>query len=210
MNQRQTHRRVTRLAGVGLLLALLGTIACGSPKYVRDTEEPRLDEYTMSLSFDRKDLERLYDENIKKMLSSSVAQSWERQARSGVAPVVAIFPMRNETSEHLGTQLDSLLSKFETDLVNKSSASVVSHENQPDLIAEIKRQQSDAYDPQRLAHFGRQLGAQFFVTGKVYDVADRQRKERRVQYFMFVQVIEVETGEIRWQNESSLTKGLIR
>lgn len=210
MNQRQTHQRFTRLVGVGLLLALFGTMACGSPKYVRDTDEPRLDEYTMSLAFDRKDLDRLYDDNIKELLRSSVAKSWERQAASSVAPVVAIFPMRNETSEHIGSQLDTLLSKFETDLVNKSSAAIVSHENQPDLIAEIKRQQSDAYDPQRLARYGRQLGAQFFVTGKVYDVAERVRDQRRVQYFMFVQVIEVETGQIRWQNKSSLTKGLIR
>jgi penicillin-binding protein activator len=195
---------------LGLLLMILGAMACGRPKYVRDTEEPRLDEYTMSLRFDRKDLERLYDDNITELLRSSVAKSWERQSATGLAPVVAIFPMRNETSEHIGPQLDTLLSKFETDLVNKSSASVVSHENQPDLIAEIKRQQSDAYDPQRLAHYGRQLGAQFFVTGKVYDVAERVRDQRRVQYFMFVQVIEVETGQIRFQNESSLTKGLIR
>ncbi|MBA2665328.1 MAG: penicillin-binding protein activator LpoB [Bradymonadaceae bacterium] len=183
---------------------------CGSPQYVRDSEEPRLDEYTMSLRFDRQDLDKLYEDNIKELLRSNVVKSWERQAASSVAPVVAIFPMRNETSEHIGSQLDTLLSKFETDLVNKTPASVVSHENQPDLIAEIKRQQSDAYDPQRLARYGRQLGAQFFVTGKVYDVAERVKDERRVQYFMFVQVIDVETGQIRFQNESKLTKGLIR
>lgn len=194
-----------------ILILLLALVATGcSPQYVRDTEEPRLDDYTMSLRFDRADLERLYNDNIKELLTSNVARQWERDAASSPAPVVAIFPMRNETSEHIGPQLDTLLSKFETDLVNKSSASVVSHENQPDLIAEIKRQQSDVYDPQRLAQYGRQLGAQYFVTGKVYDVAERVKDERRVQYFMFVQVIDVSTGEIRFQNESKLTKGLIR
>jgi PBP1b-binding outer membrane lipoprotein LpoB len=118
--------------------------------------------------------------------------------------------MRNETSEHIGAQLDTLLSKFETDLVNQTPADVVSHENQPELIAEIKRQQSSAYDPQRLSQYGRQLGAQYFVTGKVYDVSERVRDERRVQYFMFVQVLNVETGKIEFQNESSLTKALVR
>ncbi len=192
-----------------ILLFVFATAGC-SPKYVRDSEEPRLDDYTMSLRFDRVDLDKLYSDNIRELLTSNVAKQWERDAASNPAPVVAIFPMRNETSEHIGPQLDTLLSKFETDLVNKSSASVVSYENQPDLIAEVKRQQSDAYDPQRLAQYGRQLGAQFFVTGKVYDVAERVKDERRVQYFMFVQVIDVATGEIRFQNESKLTKGLIR
>lgn len=187
-----------------LLIATLS--ACGSPQYVRDTEEPRLDDYTMSLRFDREDLNRLYDDNIDELMRSSIVRQWDR----GDSPVVAIFPMRNETSEHIGPQLDTLLSKFETDLVNQTAASVVSWESQPDLLNEVRRQQSDAYDPTRLAAYGRQLGAQYFVTGKVYDVADRDEDERRVQYFMFVQVINVSTGQIHFQNESAITKGLIR
>lgn len=195
---------------VVLLVGLfVGLSACGKPQYVRDTEEPRLDEYTMSLRLDREDLNRLYDENAKRLMSSSIIKQWEREA-VGTPPVVAIFPMRNETSEHIEQGLDALLSKFETDLVNGSAADVVSHENQPDLIAEVKRQQSEAYDPARLAEYGRQLGAQYFVTGKVYDVAEQVKGEKRVQYFMFVQVIEVATGAIKFQNESALTKGLIR
>ncbi|RDV37183.1 penicillin-binding protein activator LpoB [Bradymonadaceae bacterium TMQ3] len=187
-----------------LVIATLS--ACGSPQYVRDTEEPRIDEYTMSLRFDREDLNRLYDENIDQLMRSSIVRQWDR----GDSPVVAIFPMRNETSEHIGPQLDTLLSKFETDLVNQTAAAVVSWESQPDLLNEVRRQQSDAYDPTRLAAYGRQLGAQYFVTGKVYDVAERINDERRVQYFMFVQVINVSTGQIHFQNESAITKGLIR
>ena len=195
-------------AAVALAVSAAGLTGCG-PQYVRDSEEPRLDDYTMSLRLDRKDLERLYEDNADKLFSSSIVEQWERQAATGTAPVVAIFPMRNETTEHIESGLDALLSKFETDLVNESAADVVSHENQPDLIAEIKRQQSSAYDPARLAEYGRQLGAQYFVTGKVYDVAERVDDERRVQYFMFVQVLDVATGAIKFQNESKLTKGLI-
>ncbi len=196
-----------------LLFAITGALvlsACGSPQYVRDTEEPRLDDYTMSLGLDRKDLDRLYAENADKLFASGIVKQWEATAASGTAPVVAIFPMRNETSEHISSQLDALLSKIETDLVNQSAADVVSHENQIDLIAEVKKQQSEAYDPARLAQYGRQLGAQFFITGKVYDSAERVGDERRVQYFMFMQVIEVETGAIKFQNEAALSKGFIR
>ena len=45
---------------------------------------------------------------------------------------------------------------------------------------------------------------------KVYDVAEQVKAEKRVQYFMFVQVIEVATGAIKFQNESNISKGLIR
>lgn len=200
--------RALALFIAGGLMAL--TFGACRPTYVSDAEEPALDSYTMSLRFDRKDMQRLYKDNISKILTSRVVKQWEREAASGKPPVVAIFPMRNETSEHIDQQLDTILSDFETDLVQQTPADVVSHENQPELIAEIKRQQSSAYDPQRLSQYGRQLGAQYFVTGKVYDVAERVDGERRVQYSMFVQIINVETGKIEFQNKSSLTKGLVR
>ncbi len=183
--------------------------ACSNqPQFVRDTDAPDIDEYALSLRFDRKDLDRLYLDNIDKMLSSKIAHQWEQSI--GDSPIVAIFPMRNETSEHIDKALDTLLSKFETDLVNQSRADVVSHENQIELIAEVKRQQHTAYDPTRLARYGKQLGAQYFVTGKVFDETDFAGDERRVQYTMFVQIINVETGKVEWQNESALTKAFIR
>lgn len=197
------------LPGLIVMIGLVCVTGC-KPSYVTDEEAPELDSYTMSLRLDRKDLDRLYQDNISKMLTSSIVKQWERQSARGQAPVVAIFPMRNETSEHISQQLDALLSKFETDLVQKTPADVISYENQPELIAEVKRQQSTAYNPQRLSRYGQQLGAQYFVTGKVYDAAERIDDERRVQYFMFVQVINVETGAIKFQNESKITKGLVR
>lgn len=178
------------------------------PQYVRGEDKKDLDDPAMSMRLDRKDIEKLYDETVDAMMNSSIIDQWDRQAAKGTAPVVAIFPMHNETGQDL--QLDALLSKFETDLVNQSAADVVSHENQPELIAEVKRQQSDAYNPRRLASYGEQLGAQYFVTGKVHGVREEVRGEKRQQYFMFVQIIEVATGAVKFQNEAEVTKGYVK
>ena len=184
-----------------------GALSCSEPKHVRDEDEPRLDDYTMSLRFDRRDLDRLYNDSIHELLNSNIARQWDRASEP---PNVAIFPMRNETSEHIDSQLEALLSKFETDLVNRSGARIISHRDQPELIDEVRRQQNDAYDPSAIAQYGRQLGAQYFLTGRIYDVAERSGDQRRIQYFLFVQVVNVETGQIHFQNESAITKGLIR
>ncbi len=188
-------------------VVVVGALGC-SPTYVSDADAPELDSYTMSLRFDRKDLDRLYDDNIKELLGSGIAKQWERQAAMGKSPVLAVLPMRNETSEHI--QTDALLSKFETDLVNKSPADVIEYRDQPNNMAEVRRQMDANYDPNRVAQFGRQLGVQYIVTGKVYDVSERVGDEKRVQYFMFVRVIEVETSAIKFQNESKITKALVR
>lgn len=201
----------TSILSISLVVTIVATlglaaISCGGdPKYVRDTDEPRLDEYTMSLRFDRRDLDRLYQDTIHHLLNSSIARTWDNESSN-----VAIFPMRNETSEHIENQLETLLSRYETDLVNRTGANVISHRDQPELIAEVQAQQSQAYDPSQVTHFGRQMGAQYFITGRVYDVAERVEDQRRVQYFLFTQVVNVETGQIHFQHESEITKGLIR
>jgi hypothetical protein len=198
---------MVRLILFFLVFALVGA-GCSGPQYVRGSEEPALDDYAMSLRLDRRDLETLYEENIQKLMGSSIAGVWRERASSSPA-VVAILPFRNETSEHIDSQLDALLSRIETDLINESGADVLSRENQNELIAEIQGQGTDVFDPARIADYGRQLGAQYFVTGKVYDSAERVEGERRIQYFMFLQVLDVSTGAIKFQHETALTKGLI-
>ena len=123
---------------------------------------------------------------------------------------MAIFPVKNDTSEHIDDQLNALLSDFETSLVNSGNLTVISHERQRALVEELKLQQSAVFEQDKAAQLGRQLGAQYFVTGKMASADEKTDGERRVQYFLYMQVIEVETGAIRWQNKAALTKGLIK
>lgn len=190
---------------VSVMLVLFVT-GCG-PTYVRGSDNPELDEYAMSTGLDKKDLEKLFDENYESLMGSAVINAWKAESSP---PVVSLFPIANETSEHVRDQLDALLSKMETQLINTGVATVVDRARQNELIAEVKRQQGGAFDETKSAEVGRQLGAKFFLTGKVYDSAEKTGKERRVQYFLFMKVVEVETGVVRWQNEANLTKGLVK
>ena len=66
------------------------------------------------------------------------------------------------------------------------------------------------FDPQMAATIGRQIGAPYFVTGKLQSVDERINKERRVQYTLFLQVIEVETSRVRFQTKSERSKAIVR
>ncbi|MCP4601542.1 MAG: penicillin-binding protein activator LpoB [Proteobacteria bacterium] len=180
-------------------------ISCG-PTYVRGSEMEELDDYAMSTGLDKRDLEQLFDENIKSFMDSAIVQRWKAAPEP---PIVSLFPIANETSEHVRDQLDALLSKMETKLINSGVATVVDHARQGELIAEVKKQQGGAFDEAHSAQVGRQLGAKYFLTGKVHDSAERTDDERRVQYFLFMKVVDVETGVVGWQNEADLTKGLV-
>lgn len=200
---RHTLALFTLLVSSALVLS-----ACG-PSYVRGSEMPELDEYAMSTGFDKRDLETLFNKNQKSLMASGAMRRWKDAARSGKEQQVAIFPVKNETSEHIDSELAALLSKFETTLVNSGEVTVISRERQKDMIEELRMQQGAAFDPDKAAQLGRQLGAQYFITGKIYSSSEKSSDERRVQYFLFMQAIEIETGAVRWQNEANLTKGLV-
>lgn len=179
-------------------------IACG-PRAVRGSDVEGLDSEAMGTGLDKVDLERLLADNMNAMEGSPVVKRWEKEE----APRLAVLPFRNETSEHIDSALDALISDVETNLINAGHVSVISLESQGMLIAEVRKQQGDEYDQGKSAAIGRQMGVQYIVTGKVFSTDEKMNKERRVQYFLFMQVLEVETGQILFQNKASLTKAMI-
>jgi penicillin-binding protein activator len=192
--------RFLSLAVVGLNLVA----ACG-PKAVRGSDTPGLDTAAMSTGLDKRDLEGLLKENLNALKAAPIIQRWSAEDR----PAVAVIPLRNETTEHVDSALDALISDIETALVNAGHVRVIAMEQQPKLVEEIRRQYSGAFDPSQVATWGKQVGAKYIVTGKVYSADERQSGERRVQYFMFIQVLDVQTGEILFQNKAGVTKAII-
>jgi uncharacterized protein (TIGR02722 family) len=194
-----------KISIVALALASLGAASCGGPTPVRGEDVEGLDDEAMSTGLDRRDLQKLMHENMKALQASPVIQRWQSENR----PTVTVLPLRNETSEHVDSALDALISDIETILVNAGHVRVISIERQPQLIEEVRRQYSDAYDRNQVARWGRQVGARYFVTGKVFSADERHEDERRVQYFMFLQVLDAETGDILFQNKTAVTKALV-
>ena len=187
------------------------TIAC-KPKAVRGgpgTENPNLDSGAMSTTLDRVDIDYLVNENLNAMFASGW---WARdvQGSMGDPPIVAIWPIKNATSMHLDDQMLTLLSQIETTMVNSGAVSVVSRERQAEMVSEAQLQNTDIYNPATAAQLGAQLGAKYYITGKVTSTEERFDGERRVQYSLFLQVIEVETSLVKFQFTSERSKAIVR
>ncbi len=197
------------LAAVLISLTLITVLAGCGPKAYRGgpgTDNPQLDEPAMSVTLDRRDIEYLVSENIKAFQQSGV---WNETIIRAEPPLyVAIWPIQNATTQHIEDQMSALLSSIETHLVNSGRVRVVSRERQAELISELRLRQSDIYDPATAGKLGRQLGAQYFITGKITSVDERFRDTHRLQYALFLQAIEVETGLVRFQNEAVRSKAL--
>lgn len=190
---------------------LVASTACSSgPRAVRGSDEPGLDHSAMSTGLDRKDLQQMVDENMKAMRESAIVQEWAKQTDRAKRPGLAVLPMENETSEHIEGSLSALVSDIETQIVNWGAVRVVSLQNQQQMIEEMRRQAGGAFQQEHVAKLGQQVGAQFFIKTKVSTNDERVEDQRRVQYFMFMQILDVETGEILFQNKTNVTKAIIR
>lgn len=197
-----------------LALAVAATAATSTgckPKAVRGgpgTENPNLDQGAMSTTLDRKDLQDLMQASIDKLYASPF---WAQMSSSPAPAIIAIWPFKNETSEHIDDQLNTLLGDLETELVNSGVVQVVSRERQAEMANEVAVQQNRSiYDVNFAAQISRQIGAKYFITGKVGSVDEFFNNERRVQYTLFIQVIEVETSLVRFQYKAERTKAIVR
>jgi len=193
-----------------LVVASLAT-ACSGPKAVRGgpgTDRPDLDRAAMSTGLDREDLNYLFQENIDRLLAS---RAWQSFRMAPTRPVIAIWPIRNDTTEHIDNQLNTLLATLESRLVESGDVLVVSRERQREMAQEVGLQNTNAvYDPATVARLSKQVGAQYYLTGKIQAVDERAEGERRVQYTLTLQLIEVETSIIHFQHTSVRTKAIVR
>lgn len=200
-----TSVRRAIIVGSGAVLALPLLFGCSNPKAVRGEDVEGLDDQAMGTGLDKRDLQKLLAENMSAMETSAVVKRWEGESM----PRLSVLPFRNETSEHIDSALDALISDVETTLINAGHVTVISLENQASLMAEVKRQQGEGFDQGKAASFGRQLGVSYVITGKVFTTDEVFNDERRVQYYLFLQVLEVETGAILFQNKAGLTKAIL-
>ena len=205
MNRNRTPRVLSALV---LAFAVLGLVLSGcAPRALRGgegTANPDLDRPAMSVLLDRDDITYLVDGYLGRLESSAF---WQQRVKgSPKQPIVAIWPIRNATSQHLDDQMLWLLSSIETSLINSNAVAVVDRSRQEELAREIGIQQGSIYDPASAQRLGRQLGAQYFVTGKITSVDERLNKKHRVQYSLFLQIVEIETGVIRFQDQIDRSK----
>jgi len=192
-----------------LIICSIFLVSCG-PKAVRGgpgTDNAKLDQKALSTKLDRLDIEYMVNETTTALFDS---RFWKKEIEysDGKPPVIAILPIRNETAEHLDDEMAILLSSIETSLVNSGMINVVSRERQAQMVSELGMQQGATFDPASAGRLGKQLGAKYYVTGKLGAVAERLKDMRRMQYNLFIQILEVETSMLKFQHEAVRSKGI--
>jgi hypothetical protein len=190
------------LIAAGCCAGLAAAAAC-DPTFTRGSDEPEIDDPAMSTGLDRRDLELALEQWVTGFEASPFMVTLPRDK-----PPIAILKIANDTSEHIGGMLDNLLNSMETKLVDSGAWTVVdnTHLSTDANMAERLRQLGDTVDPETRVALGKEYGIHYFVNGRVGESNEEVGDTRRVQYFLFLRVTDVETNVIKYQDQVDLTK----
>lgn len=188
-----------RFVSASLVIAL--ALGCSGPSVQRGTDDPSIDKAAMSTRLDRVDLEGALADWYDEFSSSKFV------ARDGNGDQnIAVLRIDNDTSEHIGSALRNLIDSVETRLVNDGEFLVISNDAIAKEAIASEFMRGDAVDANSMAELGRQLGVQYFVSGRVGETTEKTSDARRVQYFLFLRVVEVETVRNVFQAQVDITK----
>ena len=197
--------RFLRNASVVLGFATLALQPGCGKEVVRGADDPSVDRAALSTSLDKEDMKRALKDTLNKFRASDVMNRWRTE---NPKPTVAVFPFQNTTSEHIESQLDTILSETETWLLEAGTVRIIDRRRQQDFIRDVEGSQSAAFDPKHAPKYGKQMGAKYYITGHVSGNDERSEDMRRVQYFLYLEVVEVETSEKLGVWKSEITKAV--
>lgn len=214
-----SHRRRSLVsASLGIIAASLCLqAACADPKPVSDpVAEPvqealgpaqggagqaqQDDEASKPLRLDREQVTRLEQRNLESLRASELVASWAQPGAERA--VMSMFPISNQTDQKIATALDALIARLETALVNDFPVDMMGMDVKMELLREIRAQQAETYDTQRLVQYGAQVGAQYIFSGKAIDAAEVGQP---AQYQLVMQVVAVDGGEVVFEHTSALS-----
>jgi len=184
------------------LVFIVATAACSGPTVSRGGEDESIDQAALSTRLDRVDLEGALDDWYEEFQGSGFIRNLSTDNRRSIS----VLQIKNETSQHIASGLKALIKSVETKVVNDGVLDVISNDQIAiDAIAG-ERLRGDAVDPETMARLGKELGVHYFIYGNVGEVTEKLSDKKRVQYFLFLTVVEVETRRNVFQMQVDITK----
>lgn len=153
-----------------------------------------------------------YDFSDKRQIAEDLTDSLLNTvdlSGTGRKPVLVVYPVANETSEHISTS--GITDDIRLALLRAGKYRFVSKTQRENLMAEQAHQQANG-DPATQAAVGRQLGADFILSGTLRSIEKEQPKQWRlnkkelIYYSLNLELTDLSTGEIAWADKAELAR----
>lgn len=188
-----------------LVLILAG--CSSSPSVKRVAEEEQID---LSGYWNDTDVRIVCDNLVSDCLNSPVVSKrlTEYEVKNGSLPVVIVGQFRNTSDEHIDVSVIS--KRMEAALLNSGKVDFVASSSERDDLRQERIEQQSWASEETAKALANEIGADFMLIGSVKAVVDQIDRKAVRNYFVYAEMIEIETGKKIWIGENSEIKKYIK
>ncbi len=161
------------------------------------------DDLHYDASFDFSDKNRIVERLVTPLLTTP--------AFSGrVKPVLIVYPVVNETSEHIST--GGITDAIRMRLIQSGKFRFINERQRGNIQQETGYQNQGYVDPAMRVEQGRQLGADYILGGTLRSIKKKQPKQwrltkkERIYYSLDLTMTDLKTGEIIYADQAELAR----
>lgn len=142
----------------------------------------------------------------QEMITDCLNGGWYNKyvSRKGKEPVVIVGTVVNNTMEHINTGV--FIEEMQRALINSGKVDFVASSSERGEIRNERLEQDEFASEETRKAFGKEIGADFMLSGVLNSVADTAGNKALVFYQANLKLINLETNQIVWNGQKQIKK----
>lgn len=167
------------------------------------TLDPNVEQH-YDASYDFSDKKQIVETLTDSLMSSSAIST------EAGKPVIIVYGVDNETSEHINT--GGITDDIRLALIKSGEYRFLNRKQRSNVQAETNFQQAGFVPPEQRVSEGRQLGADYILSGTLRSIEKKQPRQWRlnkkelIYYSMNLELTNLESGEISWADNVEIAR----
>ncbi len=142
----------------------------------------------------------------EEMITDVLTRPWltRFEQAHGRPPVIIVGDVRNRSHEHIDAE--TFIRNMEREFINSGMVRVVQGAEFREQIREERADQHEFANPETVAQWRRETGADFMLTGTMNSIVDQYRRDKVIFYQVNLDLSDMETNEKVWIGEKQIRK----
>ena len=140
------------------------------------------------------------------MINDCLNAGWYNKTllKLGKEPVVIVGTVSNNSMEHINT--DVFVEEIQRALINSGKVEFVASKSKRGEVRTERLEQDEFASEETRKAFGKEIGADFMLSGTLNSVVDKSGKKALVFYQVNMKLINLETNQIVWNGQKQIKK----
>ena len=140
------------------------------------------------------------------MINDCLNAGWYNKTllKLGKEPVVIGGTVSNNSMEHINT--DVFVEEIQRALINSGKVEFVASKSERGEVRTERLEQDEFASEETRKAFGKEIGADFMLSGTLNSVVDKSGKKALVFYQVNMKLINLETNQIVWNGQKQIKK----